>query len=223
MARARRTLSGVDTHEEARPGAPAPEGGRAAIAGVILAGGESRRMGRPKALLPIANATLIETVVARVREACSTVLLVTNTPEAYRQLGIPMVSDALPERRSLVGIYSGLLRTDGPAFVCACDMPFLNPGLIRHLGALIEGVDAVIPRHDGEYEPLHAVYTPACLDPIRRCLARGDRNTGFLPEIRVRVVEAEEVRRFDPDLRSFVNINTPEDYARILTERRSSV
>ena len=134
-----------------------------------------------------------------------------------------MVPDALPERRSLVGIYTGLLHTNGPAFVCACDMPFLNPGLIRHLGALIEGVDAVVPRHDGTYEPLHAFYTPACLDPIRRCLARGDRNTGFLSEIRVRTVEGEEIRRFDRDLRSFVNINTPEDYARVLTEGRPSV
>lgn len=223
MPRARRTLCGMGMREEPRPSGRAPEGGRVAIAGVILAGGESRRMGRPKGLLPIAHATLIETVVARVREACATVLLVTNTPETYRQLGIPMVPDALPERRSLVGIYTGLLHTNGPAFVCACDMPFLNPGLIRHLGALIEGVDAVVPRHDGEYEPLHAVYTPACLDPIRRCLTRGDRNTGFLSEIRARVVDAEDLRRFDPDLRSFVNINTPEDYARILTERRSSV
>ncbi len=203
------------TDEAARSRRTAPGETRAPIAGVILAGGESRRMGRTKGLLPIGNTTLIAAVLARLREACANVLLVTNTPESYRQLGIPMVPDALPDRRSLVGIYTGLLRTDGPAFVCGCDMPFLNPGLIRHLGALVDGVDAVIPRHAGEYEPLHAVYTPACLDPIRRCLARGDRNTGFLREVRVRVVEVEEVRRFDPDLRSFINVNTPEDYARI--------
>jgi molybdopterin-guanine dinucleotide biosynthesis protein A len=217
------------TDQDARSpgGVPAvPEETPVSIAGVILAGGESRRMGRTKGLLPIGSATLIETVLARVREACGIVLLVTNTPEMYRQLEIPMVSDALPDRRSLVGIYTGLLRVDGPAFVCACDMPFLNPALIRHLGTLLRGVDAVIPRHGGEYEPLHAVYTPACLDPIRRCLARGDRNTGFLRDVRVRVVEGDEIRRFDPDLRSFININTPEDYARIqrmVTERRSSV
>lgn len=203
-----------------------PDQTRVSIAGVILAGGESRRMGRTKGLLPVGSTTLIETVLARVREACTTVLLVTNTPETYRRLEVPMVSDALPDRRSLVGIYTGLLRSDGPAFVCACDMPFLNPALIRHLGTLVRGVDAVIPRHGGEYEPLHAVYTPACLDPIRRCLARGDRNTGFLRDVRVRVVETDEIRRFDPDLRSFINVNTPEDYARVqrlVTERRSSV
>ena len=192
-----------------------PDEARASLAGVILAGGESRRMGQTKGLLPIGRTTLIEIVLARVREACATVLLVTNAPEAYRRLGVPMVPDALPERRSLVGIYTGLRRSKGPAFVCACDMPFLNPALIRHLGASVKGFDAVVPRHGGEYEPLHAVYTPACLDPIRRCLARGDRNTGFLGDVRVRVVETEEIRRFDPDLRSFINVNTPEDYARV--------
>ena len=203
-----------------------PDETRASLAGVILAGGESRRMGHTKGLLTIGSTTLIEVVLARVREACATVLLVTNTPETYRQLEVPTVPDALPERRSLVGIYTGLLRSNGPAFVCACDMPFLNPALIRHLGVLAQGVDAVVPRHGEEYEPLHAVYTPACLDPIRRCLARGDRNTGFLGDVRVRVVETEEIRRFDPDLRSFINVNTPEDYARVqrmVTERRSSV
>ncbi len=185
------------------------------LGGVILAGGESRRMGRPKALLPIGDTTLIEAVTARLREACPEILIVTNTPELYRHLEIRMVPDALPGRQSLVGIFTGVLHTGGPAFVCGCDMPFLNPTLIRYLGSLAEGVDVVIPRHGGDYEPLHAVYTLACLEPIRRCAKRRGRNTGFLDEVRVRVVEVEELCRFDPDLRSFVNVNTPEDYARL--------
>jgi molybdopterin-guanine dinucleotide biosynthesis protein A len=166
---------------------------------------------------------LIETAVARLREVCPEILIVTNTPDLYRSLGVRTVPDALPGRRSLVGIYTGVLHVGGPAFVCACDMPFLNPPLIRYLGALADGVDVVIPQHDGEFEPLHAVYTPACLDPIRRCAARGDRNTGFLGEVRVRIVEDGEIRRFDPGLQSFMNINTPEEYARLqgmVAERR---
>jgi molybdopterin-guanine dinucleotide biosynthesis protein A len=186
-----------------------------ALGGVILAGGESRRMGRPKALLPIGDSTLIEAVLARLREACPEILIVTNTPELYRHLGIRLVPDALPGRQSLVGIFTGVLHVGGPTFVCACDMPFLNPSLVRYLGSLAEGVDVVIPRNGGDYEPLHAVYTPACLEPIRRGIARRGRNTGFLPEVRVRTVEVEELRRFDPDLRSFVNVNTPKDYARL--------
>ena len=187
------------------------------LGGVVLAGGESRRMGRIKALLPIGGATLIETVIARLRESCPEVLVVTNTPEQFGDLGVRMVPDALPGRQSLVGIYTGILHMRGPAFVCGCDMPFLHPPLIRHLGALADGVDVVIPRLHGEYEPLHAVYTPACLEPIRRCVERHGRNTGFLDEVRVRVVEVEEIRRFDPELRSFVNVNTPQDYARVQT------
>lgn len=187
------------------------------LGGVILAGGESRRMGRPKALLRVGESTLIEAVIGRLRGACSEILIITNTPELYRHLRLRMVPDALPGRQSLVGIFTGVLHMGGPAFVCACDMPFLNPALIRHLGSLADGVDVVIPRHGGDYEPLHAVYTPACLEPIRRSVQRRERNTGFLQEVKVRVVEVEEIRRFDPDLRSFVNVNTPEDYARIQT------
>ncbi len=186
------------------------------VTGVILAGGESRRMGRNKALLPVGSRTMIEAVIERTREACGDLLLVTNTPEAYYHLNIRMVPDALPQRRSLVGIYTGILHAAGPAFVCACDMPFLNPALIRHLTSIAGEADVVIPRHDGEYEALHAIYTPACLEPIRRWIGRQARNIGFLDEVRVRVVEAEEIRRFDPDLRSFVNLNTPAEYAQIL-------
>jgi molybdopterin-guanine dinucleotide biosynthesis protein A len=187
------------------------------LGGVILAGGESRRMGRPKALLPIGERTLVQAVIDRLREACDDLLIVTNTPEPFRHLGVRTVPDALPGRRSLVGIFTGVLRIGGPAFVCACDMPFINPALVRYLGSLIGGVDVVIPRKDGEYEPLHAVYTPACLEPIRRWTKRGGRNTAFLGEVRVRVVEPEEIRRYDPDLHSFENVNTPAEYARVLS------
>ncbi len=177
-------------------------------------------MGRDKALLPIGPRTLIETVVTRLREVCGEILLVTNTPEAYGHLGLPMVPDALPPGQSLVGIYTGVRHVGRPAFVCACDMPFLNPALIRFMGALAEGADVVIPRHGSEYEPLHAVYTPACLDPIRRCVERQGRNIDFLPDVRVRIVEEEELRRFDPDLRSFINVNTPEEYEALQKDAR---
>jgi molybdopterin-guanine dinucleotide biosynthesis protein A len=189
------------------------------LTGVILAGGQSRRMGRNKALLPFGESTVIEVIVARLRDACGdNLLLVTNTPGDYRRLGIPMVPDALPSGQSLVGIYTGVARAGGPAFVCGCDMPFLSPPLIRYMAALAPGVDVVIPRHDGEFEPLHAIYTPACLEPIRRCVERQGRSIDIVHEVRARVVEASEVRRFDPDLRSFLNVNTPEEYAQALKE-----
>lgn len=186
------------------------------LTGVVLAGGQSRRMGQNKAFLPVGSQTLVQVVLARLREACDDVLLVTSAPEVYSRLGVRTVRDALPSGQSLVGIYTGILFARGPAFVCACDMPFLNPALIRHLASLIPTTDVVIPRHDGNYEPLHAVYTQACLDPIRLCVERQGRNTDFLPDVRVRAVEPPEVRGFDTDMRSFVNLNTPEEYAEAL-------
>lgn len=173
-------------------------------------------MGQNKALLPAGPRTLVEVVLARLREACDDVLLVTNAPATYDHLGVRTVRDVLPSGQSLVGIYTGILHTGGPAFICACDMPFLHPALIRYMISLIHAADVVIPLHGGTYEPLHAVYTPACLDPIRRCVERQGRNTDFLSDVRVRAVEAEEVRRFDPAMRSFVNLNTPEEYAQAL-------
>lgn len=193
------------------------EGRFPTLTGVILAGGQSRRMGCNKALLRVGDRTLIEVVAARLRAVCGeALLLVANTPHEYRSLGIRTVSDALPPGHPLVGVYTGILHAGGPAFVCACDMPFLDPALIRHMASLAAGADAVIPRHGGDYEPLHAVYTPACLPAIRGCIARQGRSTDFLRDVRVRVVEAEEARRFDPDLRSFTNVNTPEEYAALL-------
>jgi molybdopterin-guanine dinucleotide biosynthesis protein A len=192
------------------------------LTGVILAGGRSRRMGRDKAFLPVGSRTLVEVIGERLREVCGErLLLVTNAPADYRHLGIRTVSDALPSGQSLVGIYTGILHARGPVFVCGCDMPFLNPALIRHLRSRLEDADVVMPRHGGDYEPLHAVYTRACLEPIRRCIERQGRSTDFLPEVRPLVVDEDELRRFDPDLRSFTNVNTPEEYAALLRRLES--
>jgi molybdopterin-guanine dinucleotide biosynthesis protein A len=182
------------------------------VIGVILAGGESRRMGRDKAFLPFGDRTLIEMVAARLRKACDDVLVVARDPAPFQTIGLRAVADALPERRSLVGIYTGLLHAAGPAFVCGCDMPFLCPPLIRYMGGCAASADVVIPRLK-DYEPLHAVYTPACLEAIRHVLAAGGRNADILSEVRAQILEEADLRRFDRTLRSFVNVNTPDEYA----------
>lgn len=177
-------------------------------------------MGRDKAFLPFGGTTLVERVAARLREACADVFVVTNVPEPYAALGLRAVPDALPERRSLVGIYTAVRHAGGPVFVCGCDMPFLCPALLRHMGDLARSADVVIPRVR-DYEPLHAVYAPACLEPITRVLAAGGRNADLLREVNTRVVEAAELRRFDPDLQSIVNVNTPDEYGAALARLTS--
>src|SRR5262249_11526219 len=103
------------------------------ITGVIQAGGRSERMGgRPKALIELGGRRIIGRVLAAPTPTFDNVLVVTNTPELYGFLGLPMVGDVYPEHGSLGGIYSGLQAAAGQAaFTVACDMPFLHPDVVK--------------------------------------------------------------------------------------------
>src|SRR6266850_3101175 len=137
------------------------------VTGVIQAGGRSVRMGgRPKALIELGGRPIIERVVAALTPAVDDMLVVTNTPELYAFLGLAMVGDVYPDHGSLGGIYSGLRAAPGDAaFTVACDMPFLHPDVVRLVVARAGEGDVVIPRTDGQYETMHALYAKACLAP----------------------------------------------------------
>ncbi len=196
---------------------------------IILAGGESRRMGTNKALLRLTpdGPTLIERVVATLRPF-GPALLVTNTPEVYAFLGLPMVPDALPGTGALGGLYSGLLAA--PTLynlTVACDMPALQPALLQHMAAQPPDYDVLIPRwtEPGRSKPvletLHAIYSRACLPAIRAHLDAGDlRLVSFLPDVQARYLDEPALRQIDPDLASFGNLNTPDDLAQV-TERKT--
>jgi len=184
------------------------------MAAMILAGGRSARMGRNKALLDFGGRTLIEHLLVRIEGLFKEILLVTDKPEAYSSLGVQVVRDRWPQRHPLVGVYSGLAAASTEyGFVFACDMPFLNRDLITYMMGLAPGYDVVVPRHAGGFEPLHAVYGKACLDPIAQSIARDEQIIGFFARVRVRVVDEEEITQFDPEMLSFSNVNTPEEYA----------
>jgi molybdopterin-guanine dinucleotide biosynthesis protein A len=187
------------------------------VTGVVQAGGRSRRMGgEPKALLDLGGRRIIERVIAALAPTLPDMLLVTNTPELYGFLGLPMVPDAVPDAGSLGGIYSGLRAAAGDAiFTVACDMPFLEPELIRMIVARAGEGDVVIPRAGDQLETLHAAYGKRCLEPIERRIAAGRlKITGFFDEVRVvEISEVEVARVADPAL-VFMNVNTPEELAR---------
>ena len=187
------------------------------VSGVILAGGKSRRMGgSPKALLPFGGRPLIEHSAETLRSSLTDCLVVTNTPDLYAPLGLPMVGDVFPDGGSLGGIYSGLRAASGDAALCvACDMPFLSARLVGYLAGRAAEADVVIPEGAGEFQPLHAVYGKACLPVMERQLRAGRlKVVGFFDEVKVLRVPAETVQGFaDPDL-AFMNLNTPEDLAR---------
>lgn len=193
------------------------------VTGVIQAGGRSTRMGgEPKALLELGGRRLIERVAAALAGAVDDLLIVTNTPERYAFLGLPMVGDVFPDHGSLGGIYSGLLAAPGEvAFTVACDMPFVSPALVRLVLARAGEADVVVPRVGGQLETLHAAYRKTCLGPMEACLRQGRlRVVGFFDRVRVvEIAETELARHADPAA-AFMNVNTPAELERARTLAR---
>jgi molybdenum cofactor guanylyltransferase len=184
------------------------------VTGVILAGGKSRRMGRDKAFLPFGTGLLIERVIEVIRRVTADVIVITNTPEQYERFGLPMFTDVLSEAGSLGGIYTGLVHAKSPYSLClACDMPFVKPEFLRFLCQTAAEADVVIPRDAEDFQPLCAVYSRVCREPIRQKIEAGRlKITGFFDEIRVRVIEGELLASYDPHDLMFFNANTPEEY-----------
>ena len=187
------------------------------VTGVVQAGGKSSRMGgAPKALLELGGRRLIERVVGVVGEVVDDVLIVTNTPDLYRFLDLPMVPDVFADHGSLGGIYSGLAAAPGDAaFTVACDMPFLHAAVARLVVGRAGEADVVIPRADDQLQTLHAVYGKGCLPHMEARLRAGRlKVSGFFDEVRVlEVPEAEIARHADPAL-VFMNLNTPAELER---------
>jgi molybdopterin-guanine dinucleotide biosynthesis protein A len=187
------------------------------VTGVIQAGGKSTRMGgRPKALMELGGRRIIDRVADVLRAVTGHLLIVTNTPDAYASLGLPMVPDVFPDHGSLGGIYSGLRAAPGDAaFTVACDMPFLMPEVARLVIDRAPLADVVLPMSGGRLETLHACYAKSCLGPIEQRLRDGQlKIAGFFDAVHVLAIPEEEVARFRrPDL-IFMNVNTPEELAR---------
>jgi FdhD protein len=203
---------------------PPEEGKIEGVAGVILAGGASSRMGCDKALLPWQGGRFIDSIHRKMDRLFDEVLLVTNTPGAYDFVPCRKVPDLFPGAGSLAGIHSGLHHAAAPyAFVVACDMPYLDGNLIRRIAAEKEGHDAVVPEGEKGMEPLHALYAKTALPAIEAALLAGQRRVlSFLDKVRVRTVSRGEVARVDPLFCSFRNINTPEDYYRFRESERAA-
>ena len=185
------------------------------VTGVLLAGGNSRRMGRNKALMTLAGQRLVDRALAILRDLFDDLLMVTNSPDLYADLDVRMVPDLVTGKGALGGIHSAIHHAATPyCLVVACDMPFLNAGVLRYLVEQRLGYDVVVPTVHDRPQPLHAIYGKACLQPIARRLETDRLHVvGFFPDVQVREVTAEELAGFDPEGLSFRNLNTPEEFA----------
>ena len=187
------------------------------VTGVIQAGGRSARMGgQPKALIELGGRPIIARVLAALAPAVDDVLLVTNTPELYAFLALPMVGDVYRDHGALGGIYSGLKATAGQAaLTVACDMPFLHPEVVRLVASRAGEGDVVIPRTGTQLETMHAAYGKACLPHIAERLVAGRlKIVDFLERVRVVEIAEAEVARFRDPRVVFMNVNTPDELER---------
>lgn len=187
---------------------------------ILQAGGKSSRMGRDKALVPFQGMTMIEYILKQVRGLGQETIVITNDPEQYRFLRLPLFPDVIPNWGALGGVYSALYHASQEiCLVLACDMPFISRTLLEHLLSLSRGYDAVMPHLDPTgnqmpafAEPFRAVYRKSCLNPIEMAIKAGQRRVvSFFPDINIRFVNRQEIELFDPDLKTFFNVNTPED------------
>lgn len=183
------------------------------VSGVILAGGKSSRYGRNKALVEVEGVPLVERALRVMEGLFSNVVLITNTPHTYKFLNIPMYEDRIKGLGPLGGIFTGLnVIKDNVGFFVACDMPYLQPDLIRYLVQIRGNFDVVVPNMSGMYEALHAVYTRGCLPEIESFIRSGGLQVvRFFDRVSVLYVEEKALRKIDPELRSFFNINRPEE------------
>lgn len=188
------------------------------MTGIILSGGRNSRMGGTnKAFLEIAGRRIIDTIVCLFKEMFSEVIIVTNSPLAYLDLNVTLVTDILPAKGALGGLYSGLFWTTYPqAFVCACDMPFLNRRFIEHMASHCAPYDIVVPETSEGRQPLHAIYSKACLPAIKLNLDRERyKITDFYKGRRMLTITADVIDGFDPTHQMFMNLNTYEDFSMV--------
>ena len=193
------------------------------LAGIILCGGQSKRMGRPKAWLPFGDELMLPRVVRLLSEVASPIVVVAAPDQDLPPVppDITVVRDEERGRGPLQGLAAGLETLIGradAAYVSSCDVPFLRPQFVRRMIELLGEASICVPKVGEHHHPLAAVYRVSVLPAVRQLLARDRLRPFFLFEAEpTRVVLAEELAD-DPQLQSLRNLNTPEEYDAALRE-----
>jgi len=196
---------------------------------IILAGGDSKRLGQPKALLDFNGKSLIAHMVEILQGSFDQITLVTDRPELYNHLPVKIIGDLLKQelKSPLRGIHAGLSSSNLPyQFVIACDMPFLQPDLIDFMAKYAPDYDAVVPCIGSYYQPLHAYYSRRCIEIIEKQISEGHyKVTDFYSKLTIRYIDSAEIAKYDPEELSFININTWPDYEQaiaVMAERQKT-
>jgi len=194
-----------------------------------LAGGKSRRMGRDKRFLELEGRTLLEQTLSALEALFSEVIVVVAEPTPQLSgLRHRVVTDLIPNCAALGGLYTGLSCAGQPrVFAAGCDMPFLDPAVIKWMIRLDQHSDIVMVQLTSGLQPMHAIYSKACLPDLERMAAAHNLKVQELcqaSDLSVRLVSENEIRGVDSQFLSFMNVNTPADleFARkLLAGRRA--
>jgi molybdenum cofactor guanylyltransferase len=185
------------------------------VTGVLLAGGKSTRMGQDKRFLPIGGQTLLERGLCAMCALFQRVCVVIAQDSPFPPAQVPVFRDVVPDCGSLGGLYTGLREASTPyIFVAACDMPFLNANLVKYMIELREGADIVVASWKNRLQPTHAIYAKRCLASFEDMIRTHEmkiQNIFQHSSLSVRFVTENEVSQFDPEGRSFININNTAD------------
>jgi len=186
------------------------------VTGLLLAGGKSLRMGRDKRFLALGGRTLLERSLSVLESLFPEVIL--SVAEPLPDLASSrhrVVTDLIPDCATLGGLYSGLMSASHPrVFAAGCDMPFLAPAVIERMVELGQAADVVMVRLTSGLQPMHAIYSKACVPHLERMIhARNLKVQGLLEAtgLSVKILSEEDVREADPQGLSFLNVNTPAD------------
>lgn len=187
-------------------------------AAVILAGGENTRMPTLKAFIEVKGEKIIERNLKILKGLFNEIYIVTNQPKVYSYLEIPLLGDVHDIRGPMTGIFTALLNCSNRwSFVSACDMPFINRSLIKYMTSQKQGFDAVVPVVNKKPEPLFALYSKQLAASMEKALMSENKSLrDFLNNKRVKYISSSEIRGFDPEGLSFINLNTPQDLKRYL-------
>lgn len=178
---------------------------------IIMAGGDSRRMGTDKAGLLLDGQTLLQNVITTMQQLFPRVIVSVRQPRAG--IDLPQVCDEQPDGGPMAGLAASLGQVTTPwAFMVACDMPFVVPDVVELLAGYRLQHQAVVPVVHGHPQPLAAFYAVSCLAPLRASLAAQQKGLrGVLKQLDVRYVDEAEMLEADPLLRSFFDLDTPQD------------
>jgi len=192
------------------------------VTGLILCGGKSKRMGRPKAFLPYGGRTMVEHLINRFGQLFDEVFLVANEPDAFSQMTVDVVKDILPNRGPVCGILSGLLvAKHDHVFVAACDMPLVDKKLVREMSRMRHEHDVVVLGHDGVVEPLLGFYSKSCVKSLEDSLFAGKSAAHeILSGVSASVFDYHKIANSAEPMPAYFNVNTPLDYSELLANTK---